>query len=149
MYKRGTVLASPTDTATQGLHPSLLGPPPSGRRSSRTASHYPPECAPGLSLLRNERARRGRGVPSPQLRGSAATTAATGPGWRPIGARTPQELTATAAASRARARKERACAARRGVSSGPACPAPPSGPAHSLGWPRRCLRDWRLGSCKP
>lgn len=49
------------------------------------------------------------------------------------GARAPRELTATAAASPAGARKEGACAARRGVSSGTACPAPPSGPAHEPG----------------
>lgn len=47
------------------------------------------------------------------------------------GARAPRELTATAAVSRARARKEGACAARRLFRAG--VPRPPSGPAHKPG----------------
>lgn len=58
------------------------------------------------------------------------------------GTRTPEELTATAAASGAGARKEGACAARRLFR--PGVPRPLPGPAHYLGWPWRCLKDWRL-----
>lgn len=58
------------------------------------------------------------------------------------GTQTPEELTAAATAYGAGARKEGACAAQRLFRA--ASPRPLSGPSRGLGWPRQCLRDWRL-----
>lgn len=123
--KRGAVhvaLPARTVPATQGLHLSLLGPPPSGRQRSATAPHYPPKVRPGPSHRPQMDMRAAVNGPHPGPRVSAATKAAGGPGWGPM--EPTLQRNSPLRLLRPGPELERKEHARRGVSSVLACVAP-------------------------
>ena len=109
---------------------SRTRPSPSGRQSLPTEPHYPTNCASGTSHYSEMGLRAAGEGPPPRPWGSAATTAARMPGWKPIESilhgNSPQQLLWTGPELK---RKRHA---RRGATSLPGWRAPPPARTRAL-----------------